>query len=280
MYASMQLGGEKEAIEQAQVGAIQLARVSVGAIGPVIDDLNVLNLPFLFRNTAHMQKVIDGPIGQRTARQGDRQRQSRTGRPVLDGCRRAQLLRHQASDQKHRRSQGPQGSRHRQSDVRRHGQRARRQRRRHGLRSGVQRAANRRHRRRREQSAELRLRQSLSGGEILHADRAPDRARNPRVLAQDLGHAVEGRPGAAAQARARGAGRGARAVDGLREAGHGQGPRRRRADRRDDRQAAVPGRGEAGLGQICAALCRHDQAHPGRQTERGKAIEWRRRFAG
>src|SRR5579862_6972553 len=63
MYASMQLGGEKEAIEQAQVGAIQLARVSVGAIGPVIDDLNVLNLPFLFRNTAHMQKVMDGPIG-------------------------------------------------------------------------------------------------------------------------------------------------------------------------------------------------------------------------
>jgi tripartite ATP-independent transporter DctP family solute receptor len=64
MFASMQLGGEKEAIEQAQVGAIQFARISVGAIGPVIDDLNVLNLPFLFRDTAHMQKVIDGPIGQ------------------------------------------------------------------------------------------------------------------------------------------------------------------------------------------------------------------------
>src|ERR1700682_4785169 len=63
MYASMQLGGEKEAIEQAQVGAIQFARVSVGALGPVIDDLNVFNLPFLFRNTAHMQKVIDGAIG-------------------------------------------------------------------------------------------------------------------------------------------------------------------------------------------------------------------------
>jgi tripartite ATP-independent transporter DctP family solute receptor len=64
MYASMQLGGEKEAIEQAQVGAIQLGRVSVGTMGPVVDDLNVFNLPFLFRNTAHMQKVIDGPIGQ------------------------------------------------------------------------------------------------------------------------------------------------------------------------------------------------------------------------
>ncbi|MBX6329947.1 MAG: TRAP transporter substrate-binding protein [Pseudolabrys sp.] len=64
MFPSMQLGGEKESIEQAQVGAIALARVSVGALGPVIEDLNVFNLPFLFRNTAHMEKVIDGPIGQ------------------------------------------------------------------------------------------------------------------------------------------------------------------------------------------------------------------------
>jgi tripartite ATP-independent transporter DctP family solute receptor len=64
MYASMQLGGEKEVIEQAQVGAIQFARVSVGTLGPVIDDLNVLNMPFLFRDTAHMNKVVDGPIGQ------------------------------------------------------------------------------------------------------------------------------------------------------------------------------------------------------------------------
>jgi tripartite ATP-independent transporter DctP family solute receptor len=64
MYPSMQLGGEKEAIEQAQVGAIAFARVSVGALGPVIDDLNVFNLPYVFRNTAHMQQVIDGPIGQ------------------------------------------------------------------------------------------------------------------------------------------------------------------------------------------------------------------------
>ncbi len=64
MYPAMQLGGEKEAIEQAQVGAIALARVSVGALGPVVDDLNVFNLPYVFRNTTHMQHVIDGPIGQ------------------------------------------------------------------------------------------------------------------------------------------------------------------------------------------------------------------------
>jgi len=64
MYGSMQLGGEKEAIEQAQVGAIQFARVSVGALGPVIPELNVFNLPYVFRNTAHAQKVMDGEIGK------------------------------------------------------------------------------------------------------------------------------------------------------------------------------------------------------------------------
>ena len=63
MYQQMQLGGEKEMIEQAQVGALQIARVSVGALGPVVDELNVFNLPFVFRDEAHMRKVIDGPIG-------------------------------------------------------------------------------------------------------------------------------------------------------------------------------------------------------------------------
>src|SRR6187455_3178416 len=63
MYPSMQLGGEKEMIEQAQVGALQIARISVGAVGPVVDDVNVFNMPFVFRNSKHMEKVIDGEIG-------------------------------------------------------------------------------------------------------------------------------------------------------------------------------------------------------------------------
>src|SRR6266516_3370990 len=63
MYPLMQLGGEKEMIEQAQLGALQLARISVGPMGPVVDELNVFNLPFIFRDEGHMRKVIDGPIG-------------------------------------------------------------------------------------------------------------------------------------------------------------------------------------------------------------------------
>jgi tripartite ATP-independent transporter DctP family solute receptor len=64
MYPSMQLGGEKETLEQTQIGAVQLLRVSAGAVGPVVDEINVVNMPFLFRNTAHAEKIMDGPIGQ------------------------------------------------------------------------------------------------------------------------------------------------------------------------------------------------------------------------
>jgi tripartite ATP-independent transporter DctP family solute receptor len=63
MYPSMQLGGEKEMIEQAQVGALAIARISVGPMGPLVPEFNVFNLPFMFRDDAHMEKVIDGPIG-------------------------------------------------------------------------------------------------------------------------------------------------------------------------------------------------------------------------
>jgi tripartite ATP-independent transporter DctP family solute receptor len=63
MFPSMQLGGEKEMIEQAQIGALQFARISVGPVGTIVDDLNVFNLPFVFRDVDHMRKVIDGPIG-------------------------------------------------------------------------------------------------------------------------------------------------------------------------------------------------------------------------
>jgi tripartite ATP-independent transporter DctP family solute receptor len=64
MFAASVLGGEKETIEQTQIGAIQMLRVSVGALGPIVDDINVINMPFLFRTKAHAEKMMDGEIGQ------------------------------------------------------------------------------------------------------------------------------------------------------------------------------------------------------------------------
>jgi tripartite ATP-independent transporter DctP family solute receptor len=64
MFPGAVLGQEKEAVEQAQLGAIQMARISLGVIGPIVNDVNVFNMPFVFRNEAHMRAVIDGPVGQ------------------------------------------------------------------------------------------------------------------------------------------------------------------------------------------------------------------------
>ena len=64
MFPGSVLGGEKEMIEQTQVGAIQILRTSLGPVGTVVPDVNVFNMPFVFRNEAHMRAVIDGPIGQ------------------------------------------------------------------------------------------------------------------------------------------------------------------------------------------------------------------------
>src|SRR6201987_5352538 len=64
MFPSAQLGGEKETIEQTQIGAIQLLRVSAGALGPIVDDINVVNMPFLFKNVDHAHKMMDGQVGQ------------------------------------------------------------------------------------------------------------------------------------------------------------------------------------------------------------------------
>ena len=64
LFPGSVLGGEKEMIEQTQVGAIQFLRTSLGPVGPVVPEVNVFNMPFVFRSEAHMRAVIDGPIGQ------------------------------------------------------------------------------------------------------------------------------------------------------------------------------------------------------------------------
>ena len=64
MFAGGVLGSEKEVIEQTQIGAVQLTRVSPRLGGPVVPATNVFNMPFVFRDVDHMRKVVDGEIGQ------------------------------------------------------------------------------------------------------------------------------------------------------------------------------------------------------------------------
>jgi len=63
-YPGGQLGGPKEVLEQLQIGAVQMYAAGTGWMGSLVNDVNVFNLPFVFRDTTHMQKVIDGAIGE------------------------------------------------------------------------------------------------------------------------------------------------------------------------------------------------------------------------
>jgi tripartite ATP-independent transporter DctP family solute receptor len=63
VFHSRQLGEESQTVEQTRVGAIDINRINVAAIGNVAPVLNVLALPFLFKGVNHLYKVIDGPIG-------------------------------------------------------------------------------------------------------------------------------------------------------------------------------------------------------------------------
>ena len=63
VFHSRQLGEESQTIEQTRVGAIDLNRINVAAIGDDAPTLSILAQPFLFRSIDHLYKVIDGPIG-------------------------------------------------------------------------------------------------------------------------------------------------------------------------------------------------------------------------
>ncbi|NWF92101.1 MAG: TRAP transporter substrate-binding protein [Syntrophaceae bacterium] len=63
IYHSKQLGEERAVIEQVQLGAVEMTRVSVSAASAYVRDLDALQLPYLYRNSDHMWKVLNGPIG-------------------------------------------------------------------------------------------------------------------------------------------------------------------------------------------------------------------------
>ncbi|CAH2599365.1 Solute-binding protein Bpro_3107 [Rhodovastum atsumiense] len=63
VFANSQLGSEKDTIEQVKLGAIDFLRVNSGTINTICPAMMLPVLPFVFRDTAHMHAVLDGPIG-------------------------------------------------------------------------------------------------------------------------------------------------------------------------------------------------------------------------
>jgi tripartite ATP-independent transporter DctP family solute receptor len=58
------LGGEKEVAESTRLGSVQASLSTVSSLSGWVPELQILDLPFLFRDAAHLKNVVDGDTGK------------------------------------------------------------------------------------------------------------------------------------------------------------------------------------------------------------------------
>ena len=64
VYPSSQLGNEREMVEAIQFGTMESAGVTSAVVSRFVRELEIFNLPFLFRDFAHVYKVLDSSFGE------------------------------------------------------------------------------------------------------------------------------------------------------------------------------------------------------------------------
>lgn len=64
VFPSSQLGNEREMVEAIQFGTMESAGVTSAVVSRFVRELEIFNLPFLFRDFAHVYKVLDSPYGE------------------------------------------------------------------------------------------------------------------------------------------------------------------------------------------------------------------------
>lgn len=57
------LGGEKEVAEGSRLGSIHASLSTASSLSGWVPELQILDLPFLFRDAAHVRKTVDGDVG-------------------------------------------------------------------------------------------------------------------------------------------------------------------------------------------------------------------------
>lgn len=64
IFPNMQLGGEVEMIKQVLTGTLDITSPSNAPLTNFVPELKIFDMPFLFRDEAHMIKVLRGPVLQ------------------------------------------------------------------------------------------------------------------------------------------------------------------------------------------------------------------------
>lgn len=64
VHSDAEYGTEQEIWEQLALGGVDFARLSLAIAADDLHKLNVLQLPYLYRDAAHMWRVLDGALGE------------------------------------------------------------------------------------------------------------------------------------------------------------------------------------------------------------------------
>jgi len=64
MYHAGTLGSQPDAIEQVRMGGLEIANFSLGPVGPIVPEANVVSLPFIFKDPDHAFRVLEGKAGE------------------------------------------------------------------------------------------------------------------------------------------------------------------------------------------------------------------------
>jgi tripartite ATP-independent transporter DctP family solute receptor len=64
IFPNGSLGGERDMVEGLQIGSVDLVLTSTGPMSGFVEEITVVDLPFLFRDAEHAHKVLDGEVGQ------------------------------------------------------------------------------------------------------------------------------------------------------------------------------------------------------------------------
>lgn len=63
VYHSGQLGNEANTVNLTRFGALAMSRVYLASMNDSVPSTRILSLPFLIDSTAHLRRVLDGPVG-------------------------------------------------------------------------------------------------------------------------------------------------------------------------------------------------------------------------
>nr|WP_240725235.1 TRAP transporter substrate-binding protein [Haliea sp. SAOS-164] len=71
IYPNAQLGGEREILELLQIGSLALTKVSSGPMESFVPSFKVFSIPYVFRDYAHLWRVLQGEVGRELLQAGD-----------------------------------------------------------------------------------------------------------------------------------------------------------------------------------------------------------------